>query len=104
MKYKLVNEIKKKGFPTSSKKYPYAHRKANEDEKKKYPKGYEKMKKIDNKLKKGELAGTHLKSGEIDISKKVPKPERKETVYHEVDELIRMEKKKEIKNGRRKSI
>jgi len=94
MKFKLVNEIKKKGFPTSSKKYTYAHRKADEDEKKKYPKGYEKMKKIDNKLKKGELAGKNFKSGKIEVSKKVPIKFRKEVAFHERRE------NKEIKNGK----
>lgn len=94
MKFKLVDEIKKKGFPTSSKKYPYAHRKADESEKKKYPKGYKEMKKVDNKLKVRELAGKNLKSGKIEVSKKVPRKFRKEVAFHE------MRENKEIKNGK----
>ena len=83
MKYKVVDKIKKKGYPTASKKYPEAHRAANQVEKKKYPQGYEEMKKIDAKLPNNEEAGTHTKSGKIKVSKKVPPKDRQEVATHE---------------------
>lgn len=83
MLYKTVNKLERKGFPTDKKKYPEAHEAADKKEKKKFGKGYEKMKKVDDKLKKGELAGKNFKSGKIEVSKKVPKNLRKEVAYHE---------------------
>jgi len=83
MKYKLVNKIKDKGFPTSSKDYKSSHEEADKSEKKKYPSGYSKMKKVDNKLSKGELSGKNSKSGKIEVSKSVPKKLRPEVAYHE---------------------
>ena len=83
MKYKVVKEIKKKGYPTSSRHYKTAHEAADKVEKKKYPKGYKKIKKIDDSLVKNELAGTHTKSGKITISSKVPPKLRQEVATHE---------------------
>lgn len=83
MKYKVVDKIKKKGYPTSSKHYKSAHEQADVAEKKKYPSGYEKMKSVDEKLKDDELAGKHSKSGKIEVSKKVPPKQRNEVAYHE---------------------
>ena len=34
MKYKVVKEIKREGFPTSNKRYKESHREANVEEKK----------------------------------------------------------------------
>lgn len=95
MNYKLVNQIKIGGFPTSSKKYPYAHRKANEAEKQKYGtrnfKALEKV--IQKRLPIGELAGTHTKEGQIRISKRIPKKYRAEIEHHERIEHLYMIKK-----------
>jgi len=41
------------------------------------------MQKVDDKIAKGELAGTHTKSGKIKVSEKVPPAQRKEVAYHE---------------------
>lgn len=83
MKYKVVSKIERKGYPTASAKYKTAHEQADKKEKKKFPKGYKKMQKVDNKIPKKELAGTHTKSGKIKVSKKVPPAQRKEVAYHE---------------------
>jgi hypothetical protein len=82
-KIKVVSKIKKKGYPTAEKDYATSHEKADKVEKKTYPKGYKKMQKVDDKIPKGELAGTHSKKGKIEISKKVPKKLRKEVATHE---------------------
>lgn len=95
-KYYLKDRLKDSGFPTHSSFYQNAHRKAEKLEKKKFPDGYEAMKKIDEKLKKHELAGKNLKSGKIEVSKKVPKKFRNEVAYHEKMEskFIKQAKKK----------
>jgi hypothetical protein len=82
-KYKVVPKITKKGYPTSSSHYPTAHEKADKVEKAAYPKGYKQMQKVDDKLGKRELAGTHTKSGKIEVSKKVPPKDRNEVALHE---------------------
>lgn len=74
--FKVVKKIPKKGFPTSSKFYQSAHRAADKIEKKRNPKEYQAMKKVDNKLAKNELAGKNFPSGKIEISAKVPKKYR----------------------------
>lgn len=92
MNYKLVAHITKKGFPTSSKKYPYAHRKANEAEKQKFGirnfKALEKV--IQKRIPVGELAGTHTKTGQIRISKRIPKKYHAEIERHERIEHLYM--------------
>lgn len=75
-KYKVVDKIKDKGFPTSSKYYKTAHSEADHTEKSRNPKEYAAMKKVDTKLPKGELAGKNSRSGKIEVSKKVPAPYR----------------------------
>ena len=94
MTYKVVKELKSKGFPTSSKRYPYAHEEADKSEKNKYGKSYESMKKVDSKLKKGELAGKNYKDGKIAVSKKVPKKYRDEVAFHERKENEILTKRK----------
>lgn len=81
--YHLVDRIERKGFPTSNLRYEYAHRKANEAEKAKYPSGYEAMKKVDSHLDNNELAGKNTESGEIYVSRKVPRQHRNEVALHE---------------------
>ena len=81
--FSLMKDIEEKGFPTAEKDYEDAHKHADILEKKKYPKGYEKLKKIDNNLPKRQLAGKNLPSGKIEVSKKVPKSLRKEVAFHE---------------------
>ena len=73
MKYKVVKELKAKGWPTATRRYAEAHEAADKAEKAKYGKSYERMKKVDASLKKGELAGKNTKSGKIEVSSKVPK-------------------------------
>ena len=86
--YQVVKELKKsKSWPTDSKYFKTAHIDADKAEKKKYGKRYEKMKGIDAKLQKNELAGHNTKTGEIKVSKKVPKGFRKEVAFHERKEF-----------------
>lgn len=84
--YKVVNKIKRKGFPTSSGEYKTAHAEADNAEKKKFPKGYVKLKKIDKKVKSNELVGKNTRNGNVFIEKKVPKKMRSEVAYHEKEE------------------
>lgn len=85
-----MKSIKKSGFPTSNPHYQSAHEQADKAEKKKYPSGYAKMKRVDASLPENELAGKNLKSGKIEVSEKVPKPLRKEVAYHEKVENQRL--------------
>lgn len=97
MKYKLEKKIVKKGFPTSSKKYEEAHSEASNAEKKKYPKGYKVLKKLDAKVSKNTLIGKNTKSSKLEVSKIVPKKYRNEVAYHEKIEskaIKRLSKKK----------
>jgi hypothetical protein len=59
-------------------------------EKKKYPKGYQKLEKIDKSLPPDEILGHINKSGNITVSKKVPKNLRGEVCYHEKIERKRI--------------
>lgn len=97
MSYKLVKRIKAIGWPISSKKWRGAHQAANKAEKKKYGKQYKALKKIAKKLPKGELLGSHTKSGKIKVSAKVPKRLRKSVAYHELIEHRLMTKGKSKK-------
>ena len=83
MNYKLKDKIKREGFPTSSKYYPEAHSEASNSEKKKYPKSYQVLKKLDAQTNKNELLGKNTKSGKVEVSKKVPPKLRNEVAYHE---------------------
>lgn len=91
--YHLKSKLTDSGYPTHSKKYKTAHEEASKDEKKDFPRGYEKLKKMDYNAGKHELLGKHIKSGEIEVSKKVPPKLRKEVAFHEHDEKKRMTKK-----------
>lgn len=82
-KYKVVKSIKRTGFPESSKFYNSAHSEASDAEKKKYPKGYAKLKKIDAKTKEGSMIGHNSKSGKVSVAKSVPKSLRPEVAFHE---------------------
>ena len=82
-KYVLRPRLSDKGFPQSSKFYKEAHQAADKAEKKAFPIDYEKMKKVDAKIPKHELAGKNLPNGKLEVSKKVPKPYRNEVALHE---------------------
>ncbi len=93
-KVKIVKKLKEKGYPTSSPYYGDAHKEADVKEKKRFPKGYEKIEKTH--FKKDELAATHDKKGNVKIEKRFSK-DKKELVFHEKQELKndnRMRKKK----------
>lgn len=92
--YEVKPKIKARDFPITDRDYPKAHRKADEVEKKTYPSGYEKMKKIDRELPKDELAGKNTKSGKIEVSSKVPSKFRKEVALHEKVENKDLKKRK----------
>lgn len=93
-KIKLINKITRKKNPYKNKIIEESHRVADTAEKKKYPKGYKKLKKFDNKLGKHEFAGENTYSGKVEVSKKVPKKLRKEVEFHEKVELKNKLKRK----------
>lgn len=92
--FSLKEKIEDKGFPRNSPKYEPAHRKADEAERKAFPSGYQKMKKIDENLPKDQLAGKNTKNGKLEVSKKVPEKFRKEVALHEKVESKALRKKK----------
>jgi hypothetical protein len=82
-KFTVVKSLRAKGWPTANKRYKEAHEIADKKEKKTYGKSYDYMKKVDDKLKKGQLAGKNTKTGKIEVSAKVPKKYRPEVALHE---------------------
>lgn len=94
-KYQLKDKIPDKGFPTSSPKYKTAHEEATKSEKSKFPrKNYNRLKKMDESIPKGELLGKNTRSGTIEVSKKVPTELRSEVAFHEKIENKALRKKK----------
>jgi hypothetical protein len=95
---KIVKNLNDKSpSPTRDKNYRVAHSEADNAERRKYPKAYKDMKKIDGKLGKHELVGKNFKSGKIEIESKVPKKDRKDVSLHERTErkaLNRLDRKK----------
>jgi len=94
-KVKMVKKLSDKGYPYHNFHYKTAHEEADVKEKKKFPRGYEKLKHIEKKLQKNELMGTNKRSGKIEVEKKFNRYE-KEIAYHEKEEhknLKRLEKK-----------
>jgi hypothetical protein len=83
MSYKLEKKIVRKGFPTADKHYATAHEEASKAEKKRYPSGYAKLKKLDEKIPAGQLIGKNFKSGKVEVSKAVPAKQRSEVAMHE---------------------
>ncbi len=107
-KYKVVNSITRKGYPTASKYYREAHSEASNAEKKAFPKGYVKLKKLTNskKFPANKLAATHTKNGKVMVAKKagsvnIPKKFDREEALHEIKEL--QADKRLRKDARRKS-
>lgn len=96
MEYKVKSKLtEKKGrFPLSSKKFSEANAEADVKEKKIHPKGYEKLKKIEKKLKPKEILAHINKKGKVYVSKKVPKTLRKEVIEHDVNEKSFIERKR----------
>ena len=93
--YRLVSDLHDTGFPTHNNLYSTAHAKANRAEKAKFgAAAFDAMMKVDAGLKKHELAGKNLKSGKIEVSKKVPKKYRAEVALHEEVENKALRKKK----------
>jgi len=91
----IMAQINEKGFPTKARGYAYAHATADRAEKKKFPKGYEQLKKMDITAgKKHELIGKNTKSGNIEVSENVPKKLRDEVAFHEKTENKILRKKK----------
>ena len=84
MSYKIVPKIKRKGWPTSSKKWKKAHSEANKYERKRFGKrAFKAVQKIVESMPQDELLGTHTKTGKIRISKRVPKKYRPQIAAHE---------------------
>lgn len=101
--YHLEKEISDKGFPRSEKRYEAAHKQADIQEKKDFPKGYEEMKHVDARLGRHELSGKNLKGGKIEVSEKVPKKLRQEVAEHEFIEN-RILRGKGNKKGKAKNV
>lgn len=92
----FVNKLSDHGYPTHSRYYKSAHEEASKSEKKKFPKGYDELKKAERHLGKHELMGKNLRSGKIEVEKKFKKY-GKEIAYHEQQEhknIKRLERKK----------
>ena len=81
----FVKKLTDKGFPYHSKNYREAHDEASKEEKKKFPKGYEILKKDEKHLGKNELMGTNKRSGKVEVEKKYKKYS-KEIEFHEKQE------------------
>lgn len=93
--YKLVKRIKRKCWPTTSKRWRKSHDEANRQEKKRFgKKAFAKVQAIVRKMPKNELLGTHTKKGNIRISSRVPKAYRGQVAYHERVEHRLMTRKK----------
>lgn len=80
-KTKLVKNLTDKHSIVNSKYYPTANEEANKAEKKKYPKGYEKLKISERKLKPHEVMAKNTPK-KVDINKRF-KANTKELMYHE---------------------
>jgi len=99
--YNLVSDLRDNGYPVHEGKYNSAHRKANAAEKAVFGEAkFRAMNKVDAGLKKHELAGKNLKTGKIEVSKKVPPKFREEVALHEAVESKQLRKKND---GRRKN-
>jgi hypothetical protein len=85
MKPKIMDKLSDHGYPTHSKYYQNAHKAADIAEKKKFPRGYEKLKKIEHKLNKHELMGKNTKEGKIEVEKRFKKY-KSEIAFHEEQE------------------
>ena len=83
MSIKTVDKIVKKTDPYATKQERSAHRRANLAEKEKYPAQFKETKGIEKNLGKNEYLGERFKNGDIRISKKVPKRDRKSVILHE---------------------
>jgi len=93
--FKLIKNLKDTGFPTHEKNYPQAHKKANKAEKSVFgSKSFKDLETISRRLPKHSLEGKNTKSGEIEVSRKVPKKYRKEVAFHEKVENKILRKKK----------
>ncbi len=93
--YKLVDSLNDKGFPRDKNDYLEAHKMANKKEKSAYGKRpFKQLERIDDKLSKHELAGKNLKTGKLEVSKRVPKKLRSEVAYHEEVENKILRKRK----------
>jgi len=76
------NKLSDHGFPYHNKNYHEAHAEADKAEKKKFPKGYQHLKKLEKTLKKHELMGTNKRNGKIEVEKRFKKY-ASEIGYHE---------------------
>jgi hypothetical protein len=96
MPSKLVKNLSDKGYPYHDKNYRKAHAEADNKEKRKFPKGYKKLKTSEKKLGNDELMGKNTRAGKIEVEKKFKKY-KDEISYHEREEhkaLKRLNRKK----------
>lgn len=95
-KITIAKYITDKGFPYHNRNYREAHEEASTSEKKKYPKGYAKLKIAMKHLGKHEMMATNKKSGKIEVEKRF-RGYKSELAYHEQKEheaIKRLGKKK----------
>jgi hypothetical protein len=81
----LMNKLSDHGYPYHDRHYREAHEEADISEKKKFPNGYKKLKKMEHGLDKHELMGKNTKKGKIEVERKFKKYS-KEISYHEREE------------------
>lgn len=90
-KIKVVKRLTDKGYPVHDRHYETAHRAADKAEKRTYPQGYKKLRKLERKLKPHELMAKSTKKGEYEIEKKFSK-EKNELLLHEKREHKKLNK------------
>lgn len=81
-KIHILSKLSDHGYPISSKNYHEAHAEADIAEKKKYPNGYQKLKKMQKHLGKHELMGKNTKKGKIEVEGRF-RNYKDEIAYHE---------------------
>lgn len=93
---KYVKYISDKTPQVRNKHYLYAHRKANEAEKKSSPKMYSQENKAERTLKKGELMAKETRSGKVEVEKRFKKFSKTLSLHErtEVNKEKKLSKKK----------
>ena len=88
---KIIKTLKRKGFPIDKKAYPEAHAEADIAEKRKFPRGYARLKKAQKRMAKDELMGKNTRSGKIEVERKY-KRNKNEIAYHEHEEHLALKR------------
>lgn len=87
MKIILKNKLTDKNSLVQKKGYSKANSMADEIEKKKYPKGYEKLKKEERSLSRHEVMGK-VKGKNIEVEKKFKKNKKEIALHDEIEKKL----------------